>query len=57
MRSSEKHEHANSMNNVFGVNFHEFLEMQGNATSYEIASEFGISLGDVKKLKRQLKRY
>lgn len=58
MRSSDKSEQVNNnANEVFGVNFHDFLEKQSNSTMYELASEFGISIGDVKKLKKHINRY
>ncbi|MCU9613981.1 hypothetical protein OEV98_10450 [Caldibacillus lycopersici] len=57
MRSSDKHELSNlSGNDVLGVDFHDFLVKQTNSTTYELASEFGISLGDVQKLKKQIQR-
>jgi hypothetical protein len=55
MRFSEKAEQANR-GNLFGVNFHNFMENESNHTNMELASEFGISLREVKQLKKQLGR-
>lgn len=43
-------------NQLFGVDFHDFIQKQSNNSMYELASEFGLSFGDVKKLKKQLER-
>lgn len=57
MRTSDKNEHANGSNKqVFGVNFHDFIEKQENSTLFELASEYGLSLGEVRKMKKQLFR-
>ncbi|WP_017728617.1 hypothetical protein [Halalkalibacterium ligniniphilum] len=41
---------------VFDVNFHHFIEKEQERTSFELASEFGISLHDVRLLKNKLSR-
>lgn len=57
MRSSEKGMKIQSTDShLFGVNFHDFIEKEPNANSFELASEFGISMRDVKKLKKHLER-
>ncbi len=57
MRYSEKGEIAsNSTQPVFGVSFHDFIERENVTTSMELASEFGISLREVKQLKKRLGR-
>lgn len=57
LRSSDKHSHSNKASkSLFGVNFHEFIDQQDQSTMYEVASDFGISLGEVKKLKKRLNR-
>lgn len=56
LRSSEKHSQASQAHEVLGVNFHDFIAREEYTTTYELASEFGISLGDVRKLKKQLYR-
>jgi hypothetical protein len=57
MRMSNRGFQANSIENqLFGVDFHDFIQQEANSTTYELASEFGITLGDVKKLKKRLER-
>jgi hypothetical protein len=57
MRMNEKgHSVTNGANQLFNVNFHEFIAREQNNTSMELASEFGISLQDVKRLKKQIER-
>ena len=57
MRMNEKgHAVTNGANQLFNVNFHEFIAREQNNTSMELASEFGISLKDVKALKKQMGR-
>ncbi|WP_033828325.1 hypothetical protein [Bacillus andreraoultii] len=57
MHSSDKNEHANlSSKQVFGVDFHDFIVKQEDSSSFELASEYGLSLGEVRKLKKQLFR-
>ena len=43
-------------NQLFGVDFHDFIQRQQQSTTFELASEFGLSLGDVQKLKKHLER-
>jgi hypothetical protein len=43
-------------NQLFGVNFHDFIQQEQQSSMYELASEFGLSLRDVKKLKKHLER-
>jgi hypothetical protein len=57
MRFSEKGMSASSgENQLFGVDFHDFMQREQQATTYELASEFGLSMGEVKKLKKRLER-
>ncbi|MBU5265803.1 hypothetical protein [Virgibacillus proomii] len=57
MQSSEKQSHVYQESQVFGVNLHRFLELtEGEASHMEIAEELGISLGEVKMLKKKLNR-
>ncbi len=53
MRHSEKGASAHA-NPLFSVDFHRFIEKQ-ESPMMELASEFGLSLSDVRKLKRQLR--
>lgn len=57
MRASDKNEHVNiDSKNVFGVHFRDRIEKQDLSISVELASDFGVTLGDVRKLKKQLHR-
>jgi hypothetical protein len=57
MRSSEKDMNIQSMDGrLFGVDFHDFIQKEQFATSFELASEFGLTMRDVKKLKKHLER-
>ncbi|WP_175631900.1 hypothetical protein [Virgibacillus siamensis] len=56
MRYHEKQWNANLTKDVFGVDLHQFMEMEGNHNHMEIAEEFGITLGEVKKLKKKITR-
>ncbi|MFD1736703.1 hypothetical protein ACFSCX_09000 [Bacillus salitolerans] len=57
MRFSEKGEYANNGNHqIFGMNFHDFIQNENNNSSMELASEFGLSLREVRQLKKQLGR-
>lgn len=57
MRFSEKGMNIQAMEGrIFGVDFHDFIEKEQHATSFELASEFGLSIGDVRKLKKHLER-
>jgi hypothetical protein len=56
MRNSEKGELMHSRRDVFGVDFHDFMVKEQNDTALELASEFGISLREVKNLKKHLNR-
>ncbi|MFT8319934.1 MAG: hypothetical protein ABF649_03420 [Bacillus sp. (in: firmicutes)] len=55
LRFGEKSLSANQINaKLLGVNFHDFMEKESNTNAVELAAEFGLSLGDVKVLKKQL---
>ncbi len=57
MRFSEKGEHSyQASNGLFGVDLHRFVQKEPESTFVELASEFGISVKDVRKLKKQLDR-
>ncbi|MFS0861687.1 hypothetical protein [Fredinandcohnia sp. 179-A 10B2 NHS] len=57
MRFSDKSNNVqNSKNEVFGVDFHDFIQKEQGSTYVELASEFGVSVRDVRNLKRQLHR-
>ncbi|MGX6442871.1 hypothetical protein ACWM35_06525 [Neobacillus sp. K501] len=57
MRSNEKGMSTQEMNNrLFGVDFHDFIQSEQHNTTFELASEFGLSIRDVRKLKKHLER-
>ncbi|MDN3018656.1 hypothetical protein PH210_20940 [Paenibacillus sp. BSR1-1] len=57
MRSSDKGMNIQSMNGrLFGVDFHDFIEKEQHASSIELASEFGLTMSDIRKLKKLLGR-
>lgn len=41
---------------VFGVNLHRFMELEGHLNHMEIAQELGISIGEVNMLKKKINR-
>jgi len=41
---------------LFGVDFHDFIQSEQHNTTFELASEFGLTTGDVRKLKKHLER-
>jgi hypothetical protein len=57
MRASEKGMiSANGENQLFGVNFHSFMEKEKHTDSFELASEFGLTLAGVRQLKKKMER-
>ncbi|KGX84700.1 hypothetical protein [Pontibacillus marinus] len=57
MREGHKQQSFNRTNkDIFGVNFHDFIEKDPHLSRMEMAQEFGVSLNDVKKLKESLNR-
>jgi len=43
-------------NKIFGVDFHDFLQKEQSSNMVELASEFGLSVRDIRKLKKHLER-
>lgn len=57
MRTNNKgNEAINRGNQLFDVSFHDFLAKESTSTMLELASEFGISMQEVKKLKKHIGR-
>ncbi|WP_186576506.1 hypothetical protein [Aquibacillus kalidii] len=56
MRLNQKLAGSHAIHQLYGTNFHRFVEMEGSHNSMEIAEELGVTLGDVKKLKEKLNR-
>jgi len=56
MRYGEKQWVQANTKDIFGVNLHQFMELQETANYMEIAEELGISVGEVKMLKKKINR-
>ncbi|WP_180954457.1 hypothetical protein [Bacillus sp. V5-8f] len=57
MKFSEKGQTClNGENQVFGVDFHDFIQKQQGSDLMELASEFGLTMRDARNLKRKLGR-
>jgi hypothetical protein len=57
MRHNEKANMAqNGAQQIFGVDFHDFMQKEKALSNYELAEEYGLDLGNVKKLKKKLGR-
>ncbi|MEH7343610.1 hypothetical protein V7122_07015 [Bacillus sp. JJ1532] len=57
MRFGEKGTSAHlGENQIFGVDFHDFIQKEQGSNMVELASEFGLSVRDVRKLKKHLER-
>ncbi|WP_125009421.1 hypothetical protein [Parageobacillus thermoglucosidasius] len=58
MRYSAKGEFAQrKASELFSIDFHEFMRKEAEHTAFELASEFGLTLRDVQKLKKQISRF
>lgn len=56
MRVHDKQWSAGNNKDIFGVNFHQFTELETHANHMEIAEELGVSIGEVRTLKKKLNR-
>ena len=56
MRYNEKHWYSSMNKDISGINLHRFMEIEGDANHMEIAEELGISIGEVKMLKKKINR-
>jgi hypothetical protein len=58
VRASDKNMNVQSIDGrLFGVNFHDFIQKEQHADNmFELASEFGLTIRDVRKLKKHLER-
>lgn len=57
MRMNEKGFISHDVQNqLFGVDFHDFIQMEQVATPVELASEFGLNLREVQKLRKHLSK-
>ncbi|WP_337019386.1 hypothetical protein [Oceanobacillus massiliensis] len=56
MRMNDKQWNAATQKDIFTADLHQFMELEGQGNYLEIASELGISIGEVKLLKKKLSR-
>ncbi len=57
MRSSARQQmHHHSLQPLFNTDYHSFMEREAQHTNFELATEFGLSLREVKLLKNKLSR-
>ncbi|WP_018661065.1 hypothetical protein [Heyndrickxia acidiproducens] len=57
MRATDKNETVNKgIHQIYGVNFRDYSSSESNAVSAELATEFGLSSGEAKLLKKKLGR-
>ena len=57
MRFSDKGMSAQQgENQLIGVDFHDFMQKEQSSNMIELASEFGLTVRDVRKLKKYLER-
>ncbi|MEW9675865.1 sigma factor-like helix-turn-helix DNA-binding protein [Lentibacillus sp. L22] len=56
MRYADKHWNAQQNKDIYGVDLHRFMELENSLNHLEIAQELGISLGEVKMLKKKIIR-
>ncbi|MFD1038585.1 hypothetical protein ACFQ3N_09290 [Virgibacillus byunsanensis] len=56
MRMQEKQWNSTGNKDIHGINFHRFMELESHSNHMEIAEELGISLGEVKMLKKKINR-
>lgn len=43
-------------NQLFGIDFHDFIQSDQNACLTELATEFGLAAQDIRKLKKHMER-
>ncbi|GLO66679.1 MULTISPECIES: hypothetical protein [Oceanobacillus] len=56
MRVQKKHWGANQNSDLLSADLHHFMEIEESSNYMEIASELGISIGEVKLLKKKIIR-
>jgi hypothetical protein len=57
MRFSSKGEiTGNPLNQIFGVDFHDFMQQENSSSNLELAQEFGVTLRSVKEMKKRVER-
>lgn len=56
MHRGTKQNHATNHSELLSVDFHHFIQMEETSTYLELATELGISIQEVKQLKKSLSR-
>ncbi|BAC13977.1 hypothetical protein [Oceanobacillus iheyensis HTE831] len=56
MRVQKKHWSASQNSDLLSADLHQFMEIEESSNYMEIASELGISIGEVKLLKKKIIR-
>lgn len=56
MRVTDNHWHATINKELFQVNFHHFIELEEKYNCLEVAEELGISIGEVRLMKKKINR-
>lgn len=57
MRVGSKQDRTgNGDHQLIGVDFHDFIQREQSLTNFELAEEYGISLKNVKELKKKMSR-
>ncbi|GAB4073339.1 hypothetical protein GCM10028778_08660 [Barrientosiimonas marina] len=56
MRFQDKQSRSNVSNDIYGVDFHRFMEIEDSFQHMEISEELGISLGAVQRLRKKVTR-
>ena len=55
MKRTEKNNIShNGINQLFGIDFHDFIQREQSSSMVELASEFALPVHEVKKLKKQI---
>lgn len=56
MHQPPKQEQAGKHHSLLDVDFHHFIQLEPSFTDLEMATEFGISIQEVRQLKKKLHR-
>ncbi|WP_168927225.1 hypothetical protein [Virgibacillus necropolis] len=56
MRTNDMQWKTSTSKDLQDINLHRFIELHDHANHMEIATELGISLGEVKQLKKKINR-
>lgn len=57
MRNGEKGEHVQApVNQLMGIDFHDFIQKEASSSNLELAEEFGVPLRSVVSLRKKMSR-